>query len=56
MIHSNCRKEYLKAPEFLVQHDYMEREAYVKGRFCNEHGFENLNSLFNPVDDSEEVS
>ncbi|MBF0432807.1 MAG: helix-turn-helix domain-containing protein [Fibrobacteria bacterium] len=40
--------------EFLVQHDYMEREAYQKGRFCNEQGFDKLNSLFNRDKEPEE--
>lgn len=34
-------------PEIEVSHDYMEREAYHKGRFCDEPGLDTLESLFN---------
>ncbi len=34
-------------PEIEVSHDYMEREAYQKGRFCDEPGLDTLESLFN---------
>jgi hypothetical protein len=33
-------------PDIEVSHDYMEREAYQKGRFCDEPGLDTLGSLF----------
>ncbi len=38
-------------PEIEVSHDYMEREAYHKGRFCDEPGLDTLESLFNRDED-----
>lgn len=35
------------SPEIEVPHDYMEREAYRKGQFCDEPGLDTLESLFN---------
>jgi len=32
-------------PEIQIQHDYMEREAYQKGRFCEETGLDKLDAL-----------
>jgi len=34
-------------PEIEVAHDYMQREAYQKGRFCDEPGLDSLETLFN---------
>jgi transposase len=33
-------------PELEISQDYMEREAYHKGRFCDEPGLDTLNTLF----------
>jgi hypothetical protein len=33
-------------PEIEVSHDYMEREAYRKGQYCDEPGIDTLKSIF----------
>lgn len=42
-------------PEMPIQYDYMEREAYIKGRFCDEPDFSKLDSLLDN-DDNETLN
>jgi len=43
-------------PEIEVSHDYMEREAYLKGRFCDEPGLDSLGTLFNRDTNESQIS
>ncbi len=42
---ASLKSNTVDLPAIEVQHDYMEREAYNKGRFCEEQGFDSLGSI-----------
>ncbi len=42
---ASLKSNTVDLPAIEVQHDYMEREAYNNGRFCEEQGFDSLGSI-----------